>query len=383
MIYLDNAATTEVCREAAEASVYAMTSAFGNPSSLHGLGIEAEKLVNFSKSAILKALGASETISSEIVFTSGATESNNLAIFGLTENYGRRKKKIVTTAVEHPSVLEAMKRLKNCGYDLTVVEPDENGEITEDDLVNAVDADTCLISAMYVNNETGYVLPIERAFSRIKKLYPNCMTHCDCVQAFMKLPFNIKNLAADTVSVSGHKIYAPKGVGALWIKKGVRVAPTSYGGGQQGGIRSGTEAVPVIYAFGKAVEKLAPSLSERLDHAKKLRDYTVTKISEIDGAVINSKESASPYILSIALPGIKSETVLHFLEQRDIYVSSGSACSKGKKSSVLRAFSIPENALDSTVRISTSAESSKEDIDALVCGLREAAATLVRINRTR
>ena len=376
MVYLDNAATTKPCREAIEASQYAMTTAFGNPSSLHGLGIEAEKLINYSKEKIATALGA---LPSEIVFTSGATEANNLAVLGLAENYGRRKKKIVTTAVEHPSVAEPMKKLKNMGYELTVISPDKNGEITEDALVNAVDQDTCLISAMLVNNETGYVLPIERAFSKIKKLYPDCMTHCDCVQGFMKLPIKAKKLSADAISISGHKVYAAKGIGALCIKKGVRVAPIIVGGGHQGGIRSGTEAVPAIYAFGKTVEALTPTIAQRLNHVQEIRDYIVSKIAEVEGAVINSKDTASPYIISIAVPGIKSETLLHFLEQREIYVSSGSACSRGKKSEVLEAFCLPRNVVDSTIRISTSNDTLKEDIDALSEALSIAAKTLARI----
>lgn len=378
MIYLDNAATTKVCREAVEGAAYAMSEAFGNPSSLHGLGIEAEKLIEFSKEMIAGALGGN---ADEIIFTSGATESNNLAISGLAENYGRRKKRVVTTAVEHPSVLEPMKRLAAKGFELVVVTPNDDGEITEDMLVDAVDANTCLISAMYINNETGYILPIERAFSRIKRLYPDCMTHCDCVQGFMKLPIKVKALAADAVSISGHKAHAPKGVGALWIKKGVRVAPLLIGGGQQNGIRSGTEAVPSIYAFGKAVEALCPAVSERLEHAAKIKEYAVKKLSEIDGVVINSKDNASPYIISAAVPGIKSETVLHFLEQREIYVSSGSACSKGKKSSVLEAFGIADALIDSTIRISTCAETGFEDIDALAEGLKLASETLVKIKR--
>ena len=378
MIYLDNAATTKVCREAVDGAAYAMSEAFGNPSSLHGLGIEAEKLVNFSKEILALALGGQ---AEEVIFTSGATESNNLAVFGLAENYGRRKKRVVTTAVEHPSVMEPMKKLAAKGYELVVVKPNENGEITEDMLVDAVDTNTCLISAMYVNNETGYVLPIERAFSRIKKLYPDCMTHCDCVQGFMKYPVKIKALSADAVSVSGHKVHAPKGIGALWVKKGVRVAPVIVGGGQQGGVRSGTEAVPSIYAFGKAVEALSPTVSKRFEHASEIREYAVKKLSEIDGVVINSKDDASPYILSVAVSGIKSETVLHFLEQRDIYVSSGSACSKGKKSEVLEAFGLPDKLIDSTIRVSTCEETSFEDIDALAEGLKTASETLVKIKR--
>ena len=379
MIYLDNAATTRVCKEAADAAVYAMRDVFGNPSSLHGLGIEAEKLVKVSAEIISSAIFARPD---EIIFTSGATESNNLALFGLAENYGRRRKRVVTTAIEHPSVSEAVKRLGALGYEVVTVTPDENGQITADSLVNAVDGNTCLISAMYVNNETGYVLPIEKAFSRIKQLYPDCMTHCDLVQGFMKLPVKVKNLGADAVSISGHKVFAPKGIGALWIKKVVRVAPTAFGGGQQNGIRPGTKAVPLIYSFAKAVEVLSPTVELRLEKMRALQGFAFDKLKEA-GAVINSSSDSSPYIISAALPGIKSETVLHFLEQKGIYVSSGSACSRGKKSSVLKAFGYGDSVADSTIRISMTHETSEEDISALAEALKEAAERLVRINKGR
>lgn len=378
MIYLDNAATTKPSHEAIAGSAFAMTQAFGNPSSLHGLGINAEKLVDFTKEKLAAALGVQPQ---EIILTSGATESNNLAIFGLAEVYGRRRKKIVTTAVEHPSVLEPMKELAKRGFELTVVSPNENGEITEDSLVEAVDENTCLISAMYVNNETGYILPIEGAFARIKRLYPDCVTHSDCVQAFMKLPFKAKSISADAISVSGHKVYAPKGIGALRLKKGIRIAPQLLGGGQQGGLRSGTEPVPSIYSFGKAVEALTPTIGERLNHASEICEYAVAKLRDIPGITINSSPGASPYIISAALQGIKSETVLHFLEQQQIYVSSGSACSKGKKSTVLEAFSLPRDVIDSTIRISTCTSTSREDIDELCKYLKIAGETLVRIKK--
>ena len=379
MIYLDNAATTPPCREAIDASVFAMSEAFGNPSSLHGLGIQAEKLIGFSKEALARALGGA---SKEIVFTSGATESNNLAIFGLAENYGRRKKRVVTTAVEHPSVAEAFKKLSALGYEVVAVKPDQNGEITADALVSAVDKNTCLVSAMYVNNETGYILPVESAFSRIKKRYPDCMTHCDFVQGLLKLPVKVKSLCADAVSVSGHKVHAPKGVGALWIKTGVRVAPTTFGGGQQNGLRSGTEAVPAIYAFGKAVEAFSGNIAQRLERAALVKKYAVERLSEA-GLVINSKENASPYIISAALVGIKSETLLHFLEAEKIYVSSGSACSKGKKSAVLTAFGLADAVGDSTIRISLGFDTEKNDIDSLAEALERASKSLVKSDRGR
>ena len=379
MIYLDNAATTPPCREAIDASVFAMSEAFGNPSSLHGLGIQAEKLIGFSKEALARALGGA---SKEIVFTSGATESNNLAIFGLAENYGRRKKRVVTTAVEHPSVAEAFKKLSALGYEVVAVKPDQNGEITADALVSAVDKNTCLVSAMYVNNETGYILPVESALSRIKKRYPDCMTHCDFVQGLLKLPVKVKSLCADAVSVSGHKVHAPKGVGALWIKTGVRVAPTTFGGGQQNGLRSGTEAVPAIYAFGKAVEAFSGNIAQRLERAALVKKYAVERLSEA-GLVINSKENASPYIISAALVGIKSETLLHFLEAEKIYVSSGSACSKGKKSAVLTAFGLADAVGDSTIRISLGFDTEKNDIDSLAEALERASKSLVKSDKGR
>lgn len=378
MIYLDNAATTKPSHEAIAGSAFAMTQAFGNPSSLHGLGVEAEKLVNFTKEKLAAALGGQPQ---EIIITSGATESNNLALFGLAEIYGKRRKKIVTTAVEHPSVLEPMKKLAERGFELSIVKPNENGEITEDSLVEAVDENTCLISAMYVNNETGYILPIEGAFARIKRFYPDCITHSDCVQAFMKIPFKAKSISADAISVSGHKVYAPKGIGALWVKKGVRIAPQLFGGGQQNALRSGTEPVPSIYAFGKAVEALTPTISERLNHAREIREYAVQKLREIPDVVMNSAGNASPYIISAALLGIKSETILHFLEQNSIYVSSGSACSKGKKSSVLEAFSLPRDVIDSTIRISTCTSTSYEEIDELCKELKTAGETLAKIKK--
>lgn len=377
MIYLDNAATTPVLNSAANAALFAMRECFGNPSSLYHLGIEAENLITFSKTVISSSIGAAPE---EIFFTSGATESNNTAIFGLADSYSKRRRRVVTTAVEHPSVLEAVKRLKERGYETEIIYPDENGSITEDMLFNAVDENTCLISAMLVNNETGYILPISNAFKRIKKAYPFCMTHSDCVQGFMKIPINVRSFGADVISISGHKVHAPKGVGAIYIKKGVRVSPLLVGGGQQGGIRSGTESVPLIYSFGKAVEELSKNIQKRYENVERIRNYAVKKLTEL-GVLINSKNDASPYIISAAVLEIKSETVLHFLESRGIMVSSGSACSKGKKSSVLSAFGLNDGALDSTIRISLSFETVESDIDALCDGISLAQKKLVRIKR--
>ena len=375
MIYLDNAATTKVMPVAAEGVITGMTETFGNPSSLHKLGVDAERLVSFSQRKILSALGDT---SGRIIFTSGATESNNTAIFGLAEVYGRRKKRVVTTSVEHPSVAKAFERLAELGYEVVLIHPNEQGEITEDMLIQAVDGNTCLISAMLINNETGYILPIEKAFPKIKRLYPECMTHCDCVQGFEKLHVSAKKLGCDAPSLSGHKIYAPKGIGALYLKNGVRIKPMMLGGGQQNALRSGTEPVPLIYGMGKAVEALDSTIDERLEHVREINGYARDALAQI-GAVILSKAEASPYILSIAVPGLKSETVLHYLEASQIYVSSGSACSKGKKSGVLAEFKVSDKYIDSVIRLSFSYENTKEDIDLLAAKLKDGMESLAKI----
>ncbi|MCD7846948.1 MAG: cysteine desulfurase [Oscillospiraceae bacterium] len=378
-IYLDNAATTKVMDEVSEAAVHAMTEVYGNPSSLHRLGIDAERLISYSKKQIMAALGVTSE-QGEIIFTSGATEGNNTAIFGITETYGKRRKRVVTTTVEHPSVEKAFDRLEEKGFEVVRVSPDEYGEITAESLVEAVDENTCLISAMLVNNENGYVLPIGEAFQKIKKRYPDCFTHCDCVQGFEKIPLSQKKLCADIITLSGHKIHAPKGIGAMFIKKGIRLTPLMVGGGQQKGIRSGTEPVPMIYAFGKAVEILSGNLTERYNHVAEINNYARKKLSEI-GAVILSKELASPYILSLAVPNIKSETMLHFLEEKNIFVSSGSACSKGKTSDVPTEFKVSPEYLDSIIRLSFSFETSNDDIDALVEAVSNGMKNLAKIRK--
>lgn len=375
MIYLDNAATTKVMPQAVNAAAIAMEQSFGNPSSLHRMGVEAERLVSYSKNKILSALGDT---SGDVIFTSGATEANNMAIFGLYETYGRRKKRIVTTSVEHPSVAEPMSKLQRLGCEVVRISPDSSGKISRDAIADAVNDDTFLVSAMLVNNETGSVLPVAEAFSLIKKRFPECKTHCDCVQGFEKLPVSAKKLCADAISLSGHKIHAPKGIGALYLKKSVKLSPLMLGGGQQGGLRSGTEAVPLIYGLGKAVEILTESLSERYAEAAEINRLARRRLSDI-GAVVISESDASPYILSIAVPNIKSETMLHFLEESEIYVSSGSACSKGKKSGVLKEFGVHDKYLDSVIRLSFSHDTSAEDIEFLCKRIKAGMDSLVKI----
>lgn len=369
MIYLDNAATTKPCREAVEAAAEAMNIGYGNPSSRHSLGIEAEKIVSSARAEIARSLGCEDNC---IVFTSGATESNNTAIFGGAQRRIKRKPRVVTTTVEHPSVKEAFDRLERDGAEVVRIAPDENGEITAETIINAVDERTCLISCMLVNNETGYTLPIAKAFSAIKRKYPDCVTHCDAVQGYMKTPIRVSALCADLISISGHKVYAPKGIGALYIKKGFSLPAYLLGGGQERGQRSGTENVPAIAGFGAAVKLLSKTVEERARCANELRDLLYNSIAQIEGVTVNSKPTASPYICSIAMKGYKSETLLNFLSEKGIAVSSGSACSKGKKSSVLKAFGIPDAVADSTLRISFSHETVGDDIKAFCEALVQA-----------
>ena len=375
MIYFDNAATTAPSNEACKA-VSEGLKCFGNPSSLHRLGLDAEKLLDIARDNIASVLGVQDH---EIYFTSGATESNNTAILGAARKFGKRKKRIVTTSVEHPSVSEVCTRLESEGFEVIRVLPDADGRINAADIINSVDDNTFLVTCMYVNNENGFILPVEKAFSVIKKKYPDVITHCDCVQAFLKLPIKAKKLNADLISLSAHKIHGPKGIGALYMKKGVNIPAFIVGGGQEKTFRSGTESVPLICGFSAAVMELSENIDRRYEYVKSLQTYLFDRCSEFDNIHINSDSNCSPYVNSIAISNLKSEVVLHFLEERDIFVSSGSACSKGKKSSVLKNFRVAEKYLDSTIRISFSKDNTKCEIDSLIEALAEANKKLCKI----
>ena len=275
-IYLDNAATTKPCEEAVKAAMAAMTEYYGNPSSLHRAGLDAQLAVDGARKIIADTIG---TEPSCLYFTSGATESNNLALSGASAAYGRKAKRIVISAVEHASVEETAADLEKKGFEVTRVSPREDGRFYAADFINACGEDVCLISMMYVNNETGYVLPVKETFAMVKRKYPHIITHTDCVQAYMKLPVKASALGADLISLSGHKVHGGKGVGALYIKKGVRVLPVVTGGKQEKGIRSGTESVPMICAFGAAVEKLAPTINDRWERVSALRTYLLGRLA--------------------------------------------------------------------------------------------------------
>lgn len=368
MVYLDNAATTKPCADAVNAAVEAMTVNFGNPSSLHRAGLNAQLAVDEARKLIADSIG---TDSSSIYFTSGATESNNLALRGASAAYGKKCRKIVISAVEHASIDETASDLEKKDFEVVRVSPRDDGRFYAADFVNVCDENTCLISMMLVNNETGYILPVKEVFTAVKRRFPHIITHCDCVQAYMKVPVKANALGADLISLSGHKIHGIKGIGVLYIKKGVRVIPVVTGGKQEKGIRSGTESVPLICAMGAAVKKLAPTINERYKRVSELKAYLLGRLADIDSIEVNSPDDGSPYVVNISVVGKRSEIMLHFLESKEIYVSSGSACSKGQQSGVLGQFGISGKRADSAVRISMTAETTEDDIDVLADALRE------------
>lgn len=366
--YLDNASTTKPLDEVVKVVNKCLTQDFGNPSSLHRMGLNAQIYMDNSRKSIAKALGC--TIDN-IFFTSGATESSNIAILGTPKIYGKRKKRVVTTTIEHASVKECFNELENLGYEVYRIPPNNDGNITVEDIVNAVDENTCLISCMLVNNETGYILPIEKAYTIIKKRYPEVITHCDCVQGFLKLPISARTLKADLISISGHKIHALKGCGILYVNKGVRISKSNLGGKQEKGFRSGTEALPNIASIGIATDILFPTINRRFEYVSNLKNYLLQKLSSMEYVTINSKKDASPYIVNLSVSGIRSEIMLHYLEEKNVYISSGSACSKGEKSGVLTQFGLSNKLSDNALRISLCDTNTTKDIDALINGIQE------------
>jgi cysteine desulfurase len=362
--YLDNSATTAVSAAAAEKALKVMTEIYGNPSSLHTKGIEAEKELENARRVIASKLGAQEE---EIFFTSGGTEANNLALFGTAEAKKRSGRKIVVSSVEHSSVIEAAKSLEQNGWDVKYISPREDGKIHPEDVAEQIDGSTTLVSIMYVNNETGAIMPVDEIFEQARAKNPQIICHTDAVQAFGKLEIKAKKLGADLISVSGHKVFAPKGVGAIYIKRGVRLVPRQYGGEQEKKLRPGTEPLPLIAAFGTACGEF--DIPGNFEAVSALNSYAKEKLSKIDGVLINAPQDALPYVLNITAGRVRSETMLHFLEEREVYVSSGSACAKGKPSHVLSAMGYNKQRADSALRISFSKHNTKEDIDALCEGI--------------
>ena len=376
-IYLDNSATTRVCEKSAEKVLELMTQCYGNPSSLHKKGLEAQREVAHARQAVAVSLSAQPR---EIIFTSGGTEANNLAVLGGAAAGRRRGKRIVTTAIEHPSVLEPMRQLEKEGFEVVFLTPDADGRVPEEAVLKAVTGDTILISVMAVNNELGSIQPIEVLKKAVKRAGAPALVHVDGVQAYGKLPLRPEKLGIDLLTVSGHKIHGPKGVGALYVSKNARILPRTFGGGQERELRPGTEAAPLIAGLGAAVEEL-PDWRQAYSRMEKLRDYTLQKLSGLEGVEVNSPVEGLPYLLNFSALGIRSETMLHFLAQRGIYVSSGSACAKGKQSHVLKAAGLPDSRISSAIRVSFSRESTKRDADALAEGEREGLHCLARARR--
>ncbi|MBR3988536.1 MAG: cysteine desulfurase [Clostridia bacterium] len=371
--YLDNSATTRVSEAAANKAIELMREIFGNPSSLHSFGFEAEKELSATRMTIAEVIGAKEN---EIFFTSGGTESNNIALMGAAEALKRRGNKIVTTAIEHHSVLDTAKHLESLGFEVEFVYPKNKNGFDIKDFESAITDKTILVSVMMTNNETGLMPPIAKIPAIIKRKGAPALFHIDAVQGFGKETINVSSLKCDLMSISAHKIHGPKGTGALYIRKGVRVLPRTFGGKQEAKIRPGTEALPLIGAFGVAASEI--NVSKNREKILELNTYLRQKLTEFDDIIINSPDDASPYILNFSATGIRSETMLHHLSDFGVYVSSGSACSKGGKSHVLSALKIDDDLADSAIRVSFSKENTKEDIDALLEALAAGLNTLQR-----
>lgn len=375
LIYLDNSATTKPCESAVRAMNSAMVDTWGNPSSLHRLGVEAETIISNARQRIADLINCRED---EIFFTGSGTEANNMAIIGAAESLKRRGNKIVTTSVEHPSVLNTCKYLSENGFEVTYIKPQNDGHVLADDILNAVDDKTILVTMMLVNNETGCIFPVNEVAEGLKEKRSKALLHSDCVQAFGKMNIDIEDLGVDLLTASGHKIHGPKGIGFLYKSKRLNnIKPIIHGGNQEKGLRSGTESVPLIAALGGALDELC--INSSLSNVKRLHTYAVEKLGTMDGVVINSPDkNILPYIINVSILGYRSETLLHFLETKDIFVSSGSACSKGKGSHVLNEMGLNPDLTDSALRISFSKSTTTDEIDKLCEALIEAQNSLRR-----
>lgn len=362
--YLDNSATTSCSKAATEKMVELLTQDYGNPSSLHMKGVIAEKYITEAKKKIAKTLKVEEK---ELIFTSGGTESNNLAIIGSALANKRAGMHVITTSIEHASVSNPFIWLSENGFEVTYLGVDAYGQIRLDELKNAIRPDTILVSIMQVNNEIGALQPIEEAGKVIKAANPKTLFHVDAIQSYGKMQIFPKKWNVDMLSVSGHKIHGPKGSGFLFIKDKTKVKPLIHGGGQQKGMRSGTENVPAIAGLAVAAEEMYSNLDENRNHLFALRDYFIEEVEKLDGVSVNGKKDhdSAPHIVSVSIEGVRAEVILHTLEDRNIYVSAGSACSSNKPaiSSTLQSIGLKKEFLDSTVRFSFSIHTTKEELD--------------------
>ena len=366
MIYLDNSATTKPCPEAVDAMVNALTTGWANPSALYGFGIEGAKALRTARAQTAAAMGAQPD---RVFFTSGGTEADNWAVFSTAKRFGKKNRHIITTAIEHHAIDHPMKELEAQGYEVTYLAPDALGRITLDALKQALRPDTFLVSIMMVNNETGAVMPIAQMAKLVHRVCPDAVFHTDAVQGFLKVPFQAKTLGADLISVSSHKIHGPKGAGALYISPRLRsLPPYLYGGGQESGLRSGTEAMPAIMGFAAACAAGAKTLSQDIAHEAALRDHLIQRVSAMEGVQINGAHDA-PHILSLSVPGVPTQNTLNLLQEDGICVSAGSACAKGHRSHVLTAMNVRPEVIDGAFRVSLCRYNTQQEIDLLADAL--------------
>lgn len=371
-VYLDNAATTRVCPEAADIAYKTMLETYGNPSSTHTKGREAKAVLDNARKQLAAALDCAP---GEVYFTSCGSEGDNWAIINGAESMRRKGLHIISSEVEHDAVRKSMDELKRRDFEVTMLKPESDGSISPEAVIAALRPDTVLVSLMMVNNETGAVTDIAAVAKALKKAKSIALLHTDAVQGFMKVPFSAKRLGADMITVSGHKIHAPKGIGALYIKTGVKIKPYIIGGAQESGLRAGTEAMPQIAAFGKACELAKASMDDATERMARLRQYAAERIvAEMPEAVIIG--GGAPHILSVSLPGWRSEVLMNYLEAKGVFVSRSSACKKGGRSHVLEAMGLPAEVIDGAVRISLSRYTTKDELDELCSALKDAHDTL-------
>ena len=380
--YLDNSATTVCEPGVVEKVVQMMSVVFGNPSAMHNKGVEAENYIKEAKEIIAKTLKVQEK---EIIFTSGGTESNNLAIMGCGAANHRMGKHLITTKIEHPSVGNVMKHMEEEGFEVTYLPVDENGIVKLDKLREALRPDTMLVSVMYVNNEVGAVQPIEEIGQIVKANNRSTLFHVDAIQGYGKYRIYPKKMGIDLLSVSGHKIHGPKGIGFLYCDSKVKIKPILFGGGQQRDLRSGTENVPGIVGLAEAAKEIYTDFEEKMERLYDVKAYFVEKLAELENVKINglTGKNSAPHVVSVSFPGVRSEVLLHSLEEREIYASAGSACASNKPavSETLKAMNVPKEHLDSTLRFSFSVHTTKEEIDYCIEVLKELLTMLRRYAR--
>ncbi len=374
-IYLDNSATTCPCEKAKEKIKYMLDICWANPSSVHHLGVKAKEELDLARKIVADKLSCRED---EIYFTSGGTESNNIAVFGAVQKMNRRGNKIITTSGEHPSVENAMRMLENKGFEVVRLPLLEDGKIDIQDLIREIDSNTVLVSVMHVNNELGSINDVSLIQRAVKAKRAPALIHCDAVQAFGKIPIYAEKLGADLISISSHKIHGPKGAGALYIRKGLQIQTPVAGGGQEKGIRSGTEAMPAICGFAAAAEEIN-DIEKTLEKVTALRDGLVSRLSAVEGIKINSSPSALPYIINFSAPGIPSQPMINYLSESEIYVSGGSACAKGHRSDTLVNAGFSPDRIDSAIRVSLSRFTTKDELDILADNVEKALKELRKV----